>query len=274
VTYFRYSQAIIETISSLGLFLLDLQIILMTDEVAIDELYELFVLWSIFCLSKLVSIINQMQRYKMVKQTVLIIAHAIKTVYPFIFVILMNYTLFIFAGQVLFGGKINSSTPENYLIATGSTIFRRYQHLNWNDFYNCFTFLYSVQMFNQMPTLINIAACARDPIHRDYSGTFFFIFVLSNNTILFNIFIGNIITICLEYFELEHAAFTGKLQLHEVPHDLDGPYRPSTVQPLSRVGTIIASFKGEPQFRKASADRVTIEPKTHEDESDSEMEDD
>src|SRR3990167_9415160 len=104
---------------------------------------------------------------------------------------------------------------QKTLIATGSTIFRRYQHLNWNDFYNSITFLYSVQMFNQMPTLINIAACARDPVHRDYSGTFYFIFVLSNNTILFNIFIGNIITICLEYFELEHAALTGKLEFQD-----------------------------------------------------------
>lgn len=253
--------------------MLDLQVILMTDEVAVDEMYELFILWAFFCLLKLVSIINQMQRFKMIKQIVLIIAHAIKTVYPFIFVILMNYAVFVFAGQTLFGGKINSSTPENYLIATGSTIFRRYQHLNWNDFYNSITFLYSVQMFNQMPTLINIAACARDPVHRDYSGTFYFIFVLSNNTILFNIFIGNIITICLEYFELEHAALTGKLEFQDGNADVDRITRGSSVQPLSRVGTILASVHGEHGFRKNSLHRASVEKDTKDDESDSEDDD-
>lgn len=269
MTYYRYPQVIIETLSSFGLILLDLQVILMTDQVAVDEMYELFILWSIFCLLKLVSIINQMQRFKMIKQTVLIIVHAIKTVYPFIFVILMNYTIFVFAGQTLFGGKINSSTPENYLIATGSTIFRRYQHLNWNDFYNSLTFLYSVQMFNQMPTLINIAACARDPNHRDYSGTFFFIFVMSNNMILFNIFIGNIITICLEYFELEHAAQTGRLQIQDTTQDYDRESRGSSVKPISRVGTILASVHGDLPFRKNSLDKMALDKQTNAEDSDS-----
>jgi hypothetical protein len=234
VRYLRFIQSGVEIVVCVALVLFDLQMIFIAQA---ETIPEVFFTWAFFCLLTLTNLVDQMRTFRMVRQSIIIIAHAFNTVSPFIFVIVMNYMIFAFLGQILFGGKINSDTPQNYLIATGSTIFRRYQHLNFNDYYNSITILYAIQLNNQLPTLLNICTCARDPNNRDNSGLFFLVFVMINNMILFNIFIGNLISICLEYFQKEKETARYLESMAHLSHGVDAPK-----VHLSAVGTVMAGF--------------------------------
>lgn len=130
------------------------------------------------------------------------------TIYPFIFVVLMGYAIFAFVGMALFGGKINSTLPEKFLKSTDSQLLRNYQFLNWNDMFNSLTCLYTIQVGNQTPILINMGSVARNETNRDYSGLFFLVVIVVNEMIIFNLFIGSIISICLDSLQQDKALET------------------------------------------------------------------
>lgn len=165
-----------------------------------------FYLWLLFCTLFLFNLILNLKRMDLFKNIIPILIQAAKNMYPFMFVVVMSYIIFAFVGASLFGGMINSSTPEIFKQATGSQLNRRYHHLNWNDMFNSFAFLYTIQVGNQIPILVNLSSCGRNPEVRDYSGLFFIAFIVLNEMILFNLFIGNLIAISLHYFEVEKKA--------------------------------------------------------------------
>ena len=171
---------------------------------------RMFVFWSIICVLFAVNLILYLRKVHMFRRNLQVLIQAIKNMYPFMFVVVMSYMIFAFIGMSLFGGKINSSTPEIYFRAAGSQLNRKYERLNWNDMLNSLTFLYTLQVGNQIPILVNMSASGRDEVHRDYSGLFFIAFIVLNEMVLFNLFIGNLIAISLNFFELEKAAQTLK----------------------------------------------------------------
>lgn len=160
-----------------------------------------FISWVIACISNVPMFLSRLWRLASVKLVVRILNSAMNTVYPFMFVVIMFYSVFAFVGMALYGGKINSTLPEKYLNATDSQLLRNYQFLNWNDFLNSLTCLYTIQVGNQTPILINMGAIARNPEERDYSGLFFLVVIIANDMILFNLFVGSVISICLDAFE-------------------------------------------------------------------------
>lgn len=142
----------------------------------------------------------------MIKLVLKILHSALNTVYPFLFVVVMFYIIFAFVGMALFGGKINSGLPEAYLKATGGQLLRNYQFLNWNDLLNSLACIYSLQVGNQTPILLNMAAVGRNADTRDYSGLFFLLVIFVNDTLIFNLFVGSVIAICLDSFERDKLA--------------------------------------------------------------------
>ena len=192
-------------ILSVGLVLTDLQIIILTKNQD-DLTYELYYLWAFFCLMTSVNLIDRMKRFRLARQALVIIFHAVNRVSPVIFVIIINYALFGFIGECLFAGKINSSLPEVYLNVTGGPINRDYQKLNWNDYFNSLSYIWAMEIFNQLPDFVNMCALARNSQERDYSGIFFAVFFIFSNMILLNILIGHIISICLDFFKKEEES--------------------------------------------------------------------
>lgn len=176
-----------------------------------------FIPWVVCCLALVVSFVDRLRKLTTVKNLFSILNSAFNTIYPFIFVVVMTYFILAFIGMALFGGKINSSLPEKYLQSTGEQLLRNYQFLNWNDLLNALTCLYTLQIGNQTPILLNMAAIARNPVHRDYSGLFFLLVIVVNDMILFNLFIGSIISICLDSFEQEKNAQEHLDETHEDP---------------------------------------------------------
>lgn len=197
--YLESTSAVIEMIAVTVLIAIDIDTIVQHDN-------RLFILWSTLCVIFTINLIIYLKKTKIFHNNIQILILAIKNMYPFLFVVIMSYVLFAFVGIALFGGKIHSGTPEVYLKATGSQLNRMYQHLNWNDMGNAIAFLYTVQIGNQIPILVNLSACGRHENYRDYSGLFFFAFIVINEMILFNLFIGNLIAISLNFLQLEKVA--------------------------------------------------------------------
>jgi hypothetical protein len=164
---------------------------------------QLGLLWSLLCLLEVVCFVDHLRSYSLVSKMVLIIFHALNTVSPFLYVLAMTYCLFAFVGMALFGGRITSTLQEDWRAYAGADLNRRFQYLNWNDFLSSLVYLWSINMNNQLPTLVNICAFARDPLQRDYSPLFFAVFFFLNNYILFNLFYGQIIAISINYFKQE-----------------------------------------------------------------------
>jgi len=122
--------------------------------------------------------------------------------YPFLFVILISFFIFSLLGMSVFGGSINSSTRAQYLKMVGSELNENYEYLNWNDLVNSFAFVYTIVINNSIPTLLNM--CIVDSgLNSDFRGIYFFVFQILVNMTLFNIFIGMVIGISLEYFKTE-----------------------------------------------------------------------
>lgn len=136
-----------------------------------------------------------------------IVIYAIRTTFPFLFVISIFYSVFSLIGCSLFGGDIGSNTREMYRKATNSELNTNYEKLNFNDFMNGLAFCWTLTVGNQVPILVNMATLVRmnsqgeqKEVERDNRGWFFIFFYILNNSILFNIFIGQIIGISTFYF--------------------------------------------------------------------------
>lgn len=105
-------------------------------------------------------------------------------------------------GMSIFGGSINSGTPAQYLKYVGSELNENYEYLNWNDLVNSLVFVYTIVINNSIPTLLNMCIVDKG-LQTDFRGFYFLAFQLLVNMTLFNIFIGMVIGISLEYFKTE-----------------------------------------------------------------------
>lgn len=168
-----------------------------------DIAFVVDVIWALCCMAILVPWLNHIRRLKLTQQAIIILFHAFKAVYPFLFVVFMNFLIFAQLGQIWFGGKMTSTIPEDILKATKGPLLRNYEYQNFNDLYNGMVFLYTIEVYNNYPNMVNIAAIGRDPEHRDYSPLFFAVFTLINTFICQNILLGQIISITLDYFTAE-----------------------------------------------------------------------
>ena len=169
----------------------------LTIKVHISELYYV---WAICSMCSAISIIYHLKKETILGSLVDIVFHSIRQTYTFIFVILIEYLIFALIGISLFGGCINSQTSFIYSERVGDSLNSNYEYLNWNDFLNSLVFLFALTMNNQMIMLINMSTVSGGEF-RDYRTSFFLVFVILNNMILFNIFIGQVIGISIEYFK-------------------------------------------------------------------------
>lgn len=143
---------------------------------------------------------NHLKKVTILSQLIDIVLHSITQTYAFLFIIIMEYLIFAHIGMALFGGCISSETPSLHKERVGGDLNKYYEYLNWNDFTNSLVFLFAINMNNQMIMLINMSTVSGG-IRRDYRCVFFLVFVILNNMILFNIFIGQVIGISIEYFK-------------------------------------------------------------------------
>lgn len=202
IRYFGRIETCIEFFVCMGLLLFNCLAIFLNQGNYFSN-GQLGLLWSLLCLLEVVCFIDHLRSYSLISKMVLIIFHALNSVSPFLYVLAMVYCLFAFVGMALFGGKITSTLQEDWRAYSGGDLNRRFQYLNWNDFISSLVYLWSINMNNQLPTLVNICAFSRDHTERDYSPTFFAIFFFLNNYILFNLFYGQIIAISINYFKQE-----------------------------------------------------------------------
>ena len=165
--------------------------------------FEHYYFWAVCCFCNVFAIFNHLNQFKLVSETFSIIVLAIEMNYPFLFVFLMTYMIFAVVGCFLFGGVINSKTPDR-MAEIGQATKDIYKYHNWNDYLNSLVYLYSINLQNNLPLYVNMSALG-DGDSRSYKGIFFFVFFVLNNVILRNIFIGQIIEISLSYFKIIDA---------------------------------------------------------------------
>lgn len=169
------------------------------------DLHELGFVWTICCFVSILAIFNHLNQFKVVSEIFSIIVVSFKTVYPFLFVILMNYWVFATIGMFIFGGNINSETIQR-MQSLDIDPGEGYENFNWNDLANSFVMLYSISLNNNLLTYINMSIVGDGPI-RNYKGLFFLSFYLANNLILQNIFIGQVIEIGITYLRVTNQEF-------------------------------------------------------------------
>ncbi len=146
-----------------------------------------------------IAIFTHLTQFKLISEITSIIVLAIKLNYPFFYVILCNYLIAANIGGYIYGGNINSSTPE-HMESVGQKTKPEYRFHNWNDFLSSLVYLYSVQLNNNMTLYVSISSVNEGPV-RNYKPIFFIIFYMLNNVILIRIFVGQIIEISLAYFK-------------------------------------------------------------------------
>lgn len=125
---------------------------------------------------------------------------AIKLNYPFLYVIMLNYLICGIIGGYLFGGNINSTTPE-HMASVGQPTKPEYRFHNWNDFFSSLVYLYSIQLNNNMTMYVSYST-VNEGASRNFKPIFFIVFYMLNNVVLNRIFVGQIIEISLEYFKV------------------------------------------------------------------------
>lgn len=141
-----------------------------------------------------------MTQLKLVSEIFGVIMLAIKINYPFLYVWVMNYLIFAVIGGYVFGGNINSLTPER-MEAVGQATKPEYIYQNWNDFLNSLVYLWGINVNNNMNMYISISV-VNEGDSRNYKPFFFFVFYIMNNILLRSILIGQIIEISLAYFKV------------------------------------------------------------------------
>jgi hypothetical protein len=198
--FFKSLGASLDLVSIIGVLASSIAQILSIAQHSKSETPELFYTWAISCLFSIIAMINNLKQFTILRRLIDILYYAMKSTYPFLFIIAINFVIFCLIGVSVFGGQINSSTPDQYYEMVESELDPLLILLNWNDFPNAFVFLYAMTLNNNLITFINMS-CVDNGKFRDNRGLFFFAFTFINNMMLFNIFVGMIIGISLEYFQ-------------------------------------------------------------------------
>lgn len=162
--------------------------------------FEHYYFWATCCFFNVIPVFNHMTQLKLISEIFGVIVLAIKINYPFLYVWIMNYLIFGVIGGYVFGGNINSKTPE-MMENMGQATKPEYIYQNWNDFLNSLVYLWGINLNNNMNMYISISVVNEGPT-RNYKPIFFFVFYIMNNILLRSILIGQIIEISLAYFKV------------------------------------------------------------------------
>lgn len=196
--FFRFSD-LFQFIAVVGLILSNLGLIInfFFNSTTSEPLYYI---WAFSNLSLVYPFFVYIETMSKIAKMIDIVIYAIKTTFPFLYVILVFYSIFSLIGGSLFGGDMSSKTREFYEIATSTELNPNYEKLSFNDFLNGIVFCWTLNIENQVPILVNMETLERlgtdgvwRQVERDRRGWFFIIFIFLNNSVLFNVFIGQII---------------------------------------------------------------------------------
>ena len=165
----------------------------------LEENHRIYYGWAISCILYLAPLMKDLKKNFVVGKILDSTFFSLTRVFPFLVVISLNYMIFAIIGTYFLGGRINSDTPYRYLDVTGADLNANYQNLTWNDLPDSLVFLYCINLNNQMVTLMNMCSFYENSEEKDYAGLLFLAFVIMNNIILFNIFVGLVVGIGMEY---------------------------------------------------------------------------
>ena len=171
------------------------------------QIYTLYYTWSISCLFSIIAIFHHLKTFKTLRKLLDITYYALKTSTPFLQVILTSYLIFALVAVSIFGGEINSESPEIWYERTGGEVNADYIYMNWNDFGNAMVNLHTIYFEGIMgPSELAMVWASKGRDHREW---FFVAYYVVNNMIFLNVFIGMLIGIGLEYFQgvLEERKF-------------------------------------------------------------------
>lgn len=196
-------EVALEIIANTGVVLIDLLVLAMWRPDYLVYFPNLEYYWSLLSFVNLFNVFDHFEGTQKVKKLILMVWHGCGAVLPFLLIILANFFLFSFIGMWLYGGYINSALPEVYNRVTGSPEYRNYEKMSFNDFYSSLFYVYSMTMNNQLPVFVNMTSMARNNAYKDYSGLFFFVYAYLNEMILFNLLIGQVFGIVIEYYKTE-----------------------------------------------------------------------
>lgn len=197
--YFREVGYCLDYVATTGVLLSSLTYFLNSLIGIGDNDFQHYYFWAVCCFMNMIDILNHLKQFKLVSETLSILALAIRLNYPFFYVMLILYLIFASIGEFIFGGSINSNTLER-MNEVGQATKPIYVYHNWNDFLNSVVYLYSINLNNNLPLYVNMSTVNGGQT-RNYKPLFFAIFYLLNNLVLMNVFVGQIIEISLSYFK-------------------------------------------------------------------------
>jgi hypothetical protein len=197
--YFREVSYCLDYIATAGVLLCSLTYYLNSRFSLGDNDFQHYYFWSVCCFVNVIDILNHLKQFRLVSETLSILALAVRLNYPFFYVILILYLVFGAIGEFTFGGNINSDTLERMEIV-GQDTKEEYVVHNWNDLFNSVVYLYSINLNNNLPIYVNMST-VNEGNKRNFKPLFFVVFYLLNNIILMNTFVGQIIEISLSYFK-------------------------------------------------------------------------
>lgn len=160
----------------------------------------LFYIWAVANLFLIYPFFVYIKTLSKIAKVLDIMIYAMKTTLPFLYLIVVSYSIFTLIGVNIFGGDMGSRTPDLYLQATGGALNANYEKMNFNDFLNSMCFCWTLNLTAMIPILVNMSTLMEiesegktQVVARNSRGWFFIIFFIYNNSILFNIFIGQLI---------------------------------------------------------------------------------
>jgi hypothetical protein len=128
------------------------------------------------------------------------VVNSISSMRPILFgLVNMLIIVFVMFGQVgihLFGGKINSNTPQEYAQVSGGTLGENYSRLSFNDFPNAIIILWALLVNNCWPNLTIMAVSHDD---NPWCMIYFVCFIIITCVVILNIVIGFVIDVILAY---------------------------------------------------------------------------
>ena len=197
--YFREVGYCLDYVATVGVLLSSLTYYLNSVLKLGDNDFQHYYFWSVCCFVNVIDILNHLKQFKLVAETLSILALAVRLNYPFFYVMLILYFIFAAIGEFIFGGNINSSTLGK-MDQVGQATKAIYVNHNWNDFLSSVVYVYSINLNNNIPLYVNMSTVNEGP-SRNFKPIYFVVFYLLNNIILMNIFIGQVIDISLSYFK-------------------------------------------------------------------------
>lgn len=197
--YFDRVAPCIDLLANVSVFFSALICVINTHFLLCSPRNSQYYFWAICCFFNILAIMNHLGQFKVVAETLGAVGLAFRLNGSFLYVVVLVYLISAKVGLYLFGGRINSKSPER-MSKVGQPIQEIEVYQNWNDFLNSLVYLWGINLNNNLPMYISISSIDSDPT-RDYTPLFFFFFYMINNVILRNIFIGQIIDTALQYFK-------------------------------------------------------------------------